>query len=216
MNKFRSAAIQILSSSRRALHVKEITRRALKKGILKTTGATPAASMNAQIITDIQKKGLASDFVKTGPSKYKLNRKKRNLRKPSSKPTLKGALVTGYLEKKDRKGFELLLPRYNEVIGGSSGIYALYKGKKLYYVGLAQNLLNRVAWHLKDRHKKRWDKVSFFVINRHRFSKDIETVILRIAEPKGNGTRGKFEKHYELQDKLNQIRREMKDLIKRV
>lgn len=130
--------------------------------------------------------------------------------------TIKGALVRGFLEKKDRKGFELLLPRYREVIGGSSGIYALYKGKKLYYVGIAQNLLSRVAWHLKDKHKNRWDKVSFFVINRHRFSKDIETVILRIAEPRGNGTRGKFEKHFELQDKLNKVRREMKDLIKRV
>ncbi|MEK9185474.1 MAG: hypothetical protein AAB863_01740 [Patescibacteria group bacterium] len=128
----------------------------------------------------------------------------------------KGALVRGYLEKKDRKGFELLLPRYKEVVGNSSGIYALYKGKKLYYVGIAQNLLGRVDWHTRDKHKNRWDKVSFFVINKHRFSKDIETVILRIADPKGNGTRGKFERHYELQDKLRKIQREMKDLIRRI
>ena len=136
--------------------------------------------------------------------------------KPKKKRTVKGALVKGFLEKKDRLGFELLLPRYREVIGNSSGIYALYKGKKLYYIGIAQNLLNRVAAHSKDKHKGKWDKVSFFVIDRHRYSKDIETVILRIAEPKGNGTRGKFEKHYELQDKLNRVSREMKDLIKRV
>ena len=130
--------------------------------------------------------------------------------------SMKGALVKGFLEKKDRKGFKLLLPRYKEVIGDSSGIYALYKGKKLYYVGIATNLLNRVDWHTKDKHRNKWDKVSFFVIDKHRYSKDIETVILRIANPKGNGTRGKFEKHFELQDKLNKIRREMKDLIKRV
>ena len=129
---------------------------------------------------------------------------------------MKGALVKGFLEKKDREGFELLLPKYKEVIGDSSGIYALYKGRKLYYVGIAINLLNRVDWHTKDKHKNRWDKVSFFVIDKHRYSKDIETVILRIAEPRGNGTRGKFEGHYKLQDKLNKIRREMKDLIKRV
>lgn len=130
--------------------------------------------------------------------------------------SVKGSLVKGYLERKDRRGFELLLSRYREVIGNSSGIYALYKGKKLYYVGITQNLLGRVNWHTRDRHKNRWDKVSFFVIDRHRFSKDIETVILRIIEPKGNGTRGKFEKHYELQDKLNKLRREMRDLLKRV
>lgn len=128
----------------------------------------------------------------------------------------KGALVKGYLERKDRKGFQLLLPRYREIIGDSSGIYALYKGDKLYYVGIAENLLGRVDGHTKDKHRNRWDKVSFFVINKHRYSKDIETVILRIAEPKGNGTRGKFERHYELQDKLKKVRREIKDLVKRI
>lgn len=140
---------------------------------------------------------------------------KKTEKKPT-KPSGKGSLVKGYLEKKDRRGFELLLPRYKEVIGSSSGIYALYQGKKLYYVGIAQNLLGRVGWHTKDKHKNHWDKVSFFVIDKHRYSKDIETVILRIAEPRGNGTRGKFERHYELQDGLNKIRREMRDLIKRV
>jgi hypothetical protein len=142
--------------------------------------------------------------------------KKKGIKKRTIKQSTKGALVKGYLERKDRKGFELLLPRYREVIGDSSGIYALYKGNNLYYVGIAKNLLSRVDGHTKDKHKNRWDKVSFFVIDKHRYSKDIETVILRIAEPKGNGTRGKFEKHHELQDKLNKIRREMKDLIRRV
>ena len=141
---------------------------------------------------------------------------KRRKKKRKTTHTQKGALVKGFLEKKDRMGFKLLLPRYRDVIGDSSGIYALYKGKKLYYVGIAQNLLGRVDHHTRDKHKNRWDKVSFFVIDKHRFSKDIETVILRIVEPKGNGTRGKFEKHHELQDKLNKIRREMKVLINRV
>ena len=128
--------------------------------------------------------------------------------------SIKGSLVKGFLEKKDRKGFELLLPRYREVIGDSSGIYALYKGDKLYYVGIAQNLLGRVDGHTRDRHRHHQDKVSFFVIDKHRYSKDIETVILRIAEPRGNGTRGKFEGHYELQDRLNKIRREITDFIR--
>jgi hypothetical protein len=141
---------------------------------------------------------------------------KKQTKKRAIRHSEKGALVKGYLERKDRKGFELLLPRYKEVIGDSSGIYSLYKGDKLYYVGIAQNLLSRVEGHTKDKHKHRWDKVSFFVIDKHRYSKDIETVILRIAEPKGNGTRGKFEGHYELQDRLNKIRKEIKDLARRI
>ena len=216
MNKFTTAALKVLKQSRKPLHCKDITRVALAKGYLKSDGATPVASMNAQLINDIKLKKNGSNFKKSGPSTYTLNKAKINRDRVKKGQTLKGALVEGFLEKKDRMGFQLLLPRYREVIGKSSGIYALYKGKKLYYVGIAQNLLNRVAWHFRDRHKNKWDRVSFFVIDNHKFSKDIETIILRIAEPKGNGTRGKFERHYELQDKLNKIRREMKDLMKRV
>ena len=67
MNKFRNAAIEILKEAKMELHYKEITRLALEKGILETDGATPDASMNAQIITDMKKKGKASDFIKTAP-----------------------------------------------------------------------------------------------------------------------------------------------------
>ena len=66
-----------------------------------------------------------------------MKKKKRN-------SSVKGALVKGYLEKKDRKGFEFILPEYRRVVGNSSGIYALYNGDELYYVGIAKNLLNRV------------------------------------------------------------------------
>jgi hypothetical protein len=142
----------------------------------------------------------------------KLKGKQKPKRK--SKITEKGALVKGYLEKKDRKGFEFLLNDYREVLGSSSGIYALWKGKNLYYTGIAQNLLNRIKAHTRDKHKNKWDKLSIFIIDKHKFSKDIETVILRIAEPRGNGTRGKFEKHYELQDKLNKVRTKMRKIIR--
>ena len=43
---------------------------------------------------------------------------------------------------------------------GYAGIYALYNGSKLYYVGLTKNLFGRIRWHLKDRHAKRWDNLS--------------------------------------------------------
>ena len=77
MNKFRTAAIQILAEVKKPLHYKEITKLALDKGILETDGATPEASMNAQIITDINKKGESSDFIKTAPSTFDLNPNKK-------------------------------------------------------------------------------------------------------------------------------------------
>lgn len=138
------------------------------------------------------------------------------------KRSIKGALVKGYLEKIDRKAFEYLLHDFKKLLGNSSGIYSLYNGDKLYYVGIADKLLGRVEWHTHDKHQYNWNKVSFFVIDRHRYSKDIETVILRItkkntkSEPKGNKTRGKFEAHYKLQDKLIGMRRQLKSIANRL
>ena len=77
MNKFKYAAIQILKKAGKPLHYKEITKLALEKNILETHGKTPAASMNAQIVTDINAKGHNSDFIKTAPAMYTLNPKKR-------------------------------------------------------------------------------------------------------------------------------------------
>ncbi len=73
MNRFRTAAITILSEQETPLHYREITRLALEKGILETEGATPDATMNAEIVTEIKRKGNLSDFIKTAPSTYALN-----------------------------------------------------------------------------------------------------------------------------------------------
>lgn len=77
MNKFKTSAIEILKQEKKPLHYKEITRLALEAGILETEGATPDASMNAQIVMDIKNKKDASDFIKTAPSTYALNPDKK-------------------------------------------------------------------------------------------------------------------------------------------
>ena len=46
---YKNAAYKVLSESDEPLHYREITEKALEKGILETVGATPEASMNAQI-----------------------------------------------------------------------------------------------------------------------------------------------------------------------
>ncbi len=73
MNKFRNAAIKVLEESKEPLHYKEITKRALEKGILHTEGKTPEASMNAQIVTEINSKGEFSTFIRTAPATFDLN-----------------------------------------------------------------------------------------------------------------------------------------------
>ncbi len=73
MNSFKDIAYQILQEAGKPLHSKEITKIALERGWLKTAGKTPEATMNAQIVVDINAKKDASRFVKTAPSTFGIN-----------------------------------------------------------------------------------------------------------------------------------------------
>ena len=80
MNSFKDIAYQILKEVTKPLHSKEITKIALQRGWLKTAGKTPEATMNTQLIVDINSKKEKSRFVKIDPSVFGLsdNFKKTN------------------------------------------------------------------------------------------------------------------------------------------
>jgi len=73
MNSFKDIAYQILKEVGKPLHSKDITKIAISRGWLKTAGKTPEATMNAQLVVDINTKKEKSRFVKTGPSVFGLN-----------------------------------------------------------------------------------------------------------------------------------------------
>jgi len=73
MSSFKDVAIQILQEVGKPLHSNEITKIAISKGWLKTAGKTPEATMNAQLVVDINKNGEQSRFIKTGPSTFSIN-----------------------------------------------------------------------------------------------------------------------------------------------
>jgi hypothetical protein len=73
MNGFKQAAIKILSESNKSLHYREITKQALDRGIIKSDGKTPWATMNALLSMDIKQFGLNSSFVRTTPGSYSIN-----------------------------------------------------------------------------------------------------------------------------------------------
>ena len=52
MNTFKQSAIEILKKTGKPLHYGEITKLALESGILETEGATPEATMGAQMIME--------------------------------------------------------------------------------------------------------------------------------------------------------------------
>lgn len=99
MNTFKQSAIEILKKAGTPLHYTEITRLALESGILETEGATPEASMNAQITVDIKTKAKALILSKPRPELLLSiqTRKKSKKRQKSEKP-------------KKRKKKKLLLP----------------------------------------------------------------------------------------------------------
>lgn len=72
MNKFKISALSILKEQKKPLHYKEITRLALEEGILETGGATPEATMNALLSTEIKYKGNSSDFIRVSDGVYGL------------------------------------------------------------------------------------------------------------------------------------------------
>ena len=212
MNIFKQAAIKILKKSKKALHYKEITKRALEEGILVTNGLTPAASMNSTIISDINKNGETSIFIKVSPSTYTLNLKMEKEKSPKKIPykkTKSTGIIKAYAEK---LSYELLENKeykkiiLEEIIKNKHGIYALYKkNDKLYYVGLAKDLKDRLSKHLIDKHSKQSDYFSFYLVDNSNYLKELESFILRIINPVGNKEKGNFKNAKDLQEKMIKV-----------
>jgi hypothetical protein len=101
-------------------------------------------------------------------------------------------LVLGFLESISSKVFSDYPKEITALVGHQHGVYALYKGNRLYYVGLATNLRNRVKHHLQDKHSGKWDKFSLYLVRKSDHIRELEALILRIADPKGNSVKGKL------------------------
>lgn len=89
-----------------------------------------------------------------------------------------------------------MLEKYQDIIRsyviGRHGIYALYRNDKLYYVGLASNLRNRLKHHLKDRHAQNWNRFSIYFTISGEHLKDLESLLISVAHPPGNKQGGNF------------------------
>ena len=113
-------------------------------------------------------------------------------------------LVCQILEHASSKVLEKHGSHLRDLIGRSHGVYSLYKRDRLYYVGLASNLRGRLDQHLRDRHKGLWDNFSVYLTLESGFMKELESLVLRIAEPKGNKQGGNFVKAQDLRKMFDQ------------
>ena len=106
MKSFKEIAYEILKGAGKPLHSKEITKIAKERGLLQTEGKTPEATMNAQLLVDVNSKGELSDFRKVGPSTFAVNDKKVEIHEEA---------------KPDRIIEELELEEEKEIEGGYIG-----------------------------------------------------------------------------------------------
>ena len=112
-------------------------------------------------------------------------------------------LVISQLENISWKVLEDYKDVIKEMIKEKSGIYALCRRDKLYYVGLASNLMKRLNDHLKDRHNEKWDKFNVYLTKKDEHMKELESLFLRIMKPAGNKVKGKFAGSENLRKTLN-------------
>jgi hypothetical protein len=114
-------------------------------------------------------------------------------------------LVDAYLERIPADVFVRFQEAIKDLASKRHGVYALYKGDKLYYVGLAKNLKSRVQQHLKDQHKREWDMFSLYLIRHVEHLRELETLAIHISKPKGNTQPGRFAKSTNLKPRLKRL-----------
>ena len=75
----KEAVIEILNTEGKSLNINDLTNLILSRGLWQPAGKTPAATVEAQLATDIKHKGENSPFVRVAPRTY-------GLRKLGAKP----------------------------------------------------------------------------------------------------------------------------------
>ena len=115
---------------------------------------------------------------------------------------MKKQLVVEHIEKINKELLEKYQSRIRNYSKGRNGIYVLYKGDSLYYIGLATSLSGRLSVHLKNRHKNQWDKFSMYLTADDSYLKEMESFLIRILKPKGNTQNGKLKNSYDLSKDL--------------
>lgn len=179
---WRKAIDKVLSASSTPLHYNEITERIIADGLRHSLGATPAATVSAQITSSIKNQGAASPYVRVARGTFSMSK--------SQGPQSKAKLTPDVLESEETEAqYEIVssfgmfwrreavewiaTPRLlgMQQIGATPvdfnkqlGIYLLYDGREVIYVGRTTDrpLGKRLFEHTSDRMSSRWDRFSWF------------------------------------------------------
>jgi hypothetical protein len=118
------------------------------------------------------------------------------------------SLVTSNLERISSKVFDDYHDQITQLVGRRHGVYSLYKRDRLYYVGLARDLRRRLDHHLKDKHANKWDSFSLYLIRNVNYLRELESLIIHVADPKANIHKGRFTRSTNLRSVLEELMEE--------
>lgn len=185
---WRDAILRVLREAQTPLEYAEIAQRILSQGYYKTDGATPHATVNAQITASIKHDGAASPFVKIGRGTFGLKDSASNATLPQAVSLASKAelpVTEAEVESSDSiiRSFgmywqrDLVVWRSDARIfgkqqamakpvdfGKQKGIYILYDQHTVVYVGrsIDRPLGKRLYEHTIDRLGSRWNRFSWF------------------------------------------------------
>jgi len=181
---WRKAIVKVLSSSPTPLHYNEITEQIISEGLRTTVGATPAATVSAQITSSIKHEGENTPFLRVARGTF-------TLKSRSSLEAIVPKKLTPEIEEsqEEEEQYEIIssfgmfwkkdgiewssMPKLlgMQQIGATPvdfcrqlGVYLLYDGREVIYVGRTTDrpLGKRLYEHTVDRMSARWDRFSWF------------------------------------------------------
>ncbi len=180
---WKKAIDKVLAASAEPLHYKEITEKIISDGLRTNLGATPAATVNAQISASIKRLGDDSPYVRVAKGTFSLAKNAAPgplTKEPDTEKTApeeeeeQYAIVSSFGMFWRRESIEwVATPKIlgMQQIGATPvdftkqlGIYLLYDGREVIYVGRTteRRLGRRLFEHTIDRMSARLDRFSWF------------------------------------------------------
>lgn len=185
---WREAISKVLAEADGPLHYSDISERILSRGYYKTDGATPAATVNAQISASIKHDGEKSPFLRVGKGMFSLRAKTEvnDIKTQSAdQERIEEVPTEAQIDASDSiiRCFGMYWQRdlvvwkndprmYGQQqasaksvdFGRQKGIYILYDHHTVMYVGrsIDRPLGKRLFEHTVDRLGSRWNRFSWF------------------------------------------------------
>ena len=181
---WKAAINKVLLEANTPLHYTEITGCIISEGLKTNFGATPSATVNAQIASSIKHQGEKSPYIRVGKGIFAM-RNPSGISQNNSVSHSKNSITEDFEEEQYDvvTSFGMFWKRDNikwdaspnllgmQQIGTQPvnfyrqlGIYLLYDGREVIYVGRSTDrpLGKRLFEHTKDRLSARWDRFSWF------------------------------------------------------